>query len=118
MRVNKVGCVLALCLALAGLRHRDAIEQNLFPLANAGLSVNSLAYDTRTAFIAQATRQCLHLAWGQGGFCGCKIERLSGFLTRHEIVTGGFDSVQSYVDNQLGVQKALAQCAREAMTVL
>ena len=118
MRVNKVGCVLALCLALAGLRNRDAIQQILFPLANAGLSVNSLPYDTRTAFIAQATRQCLHLASGQGGFCGCKIERLSGFLTRHEIATGGFDTVQSYVDNQLGVQKALAQCAREAMNVL
>ena len=120
MRMNSTTAFLAACLALAAYSQRDALRQRIF--AESSTPVASLPVERRLSLIASLTETCAQDMPGASArtkaFCGCKIARLSTFLSPHEMTTGRFDSVRRYLDNKLPMQQAVDQCARQAMAAL
>ena len=122
MRFSSTSAILAICLTLLAHSQRDALRQGIFPQSS--VPIKTLPVEQQLSLIADLTETCLQDTTGQGAgtrtqaFCGCKIARLSTFLSPHEISTARFDSVSRYLDNRLQMQRAIDQCARHAMIAL
>ena len=128
MRLNASVSIIALAIALAGLRYREPIRQYVFPNLEENLVVGDLSEPRRREVMDSHMALCLRKRAEENDrpvqlrtaveICGCETGSLAKFLNPRELATGKFESVRRYIDHEWNVRDSVTKCAREASVSL